>query len=72
VGATPPYFITHNYYTINNLTGRNVGIYMKEATVSSANFPLSQGDCHPGIPIISFNHLSRPQNTLAISFQLDL
>jgi hypothetical protein len=49
-----------------------MGICMKEATVSSANFPLSQGDCHSGIPIISFNHLSRPQNPFAISFQLDL
>ena len=45
---------------------------MKETSVSSANLPLSQGDCHPAVPIISFNHLSRPQITFAIFFQIEV
>jgi hypothetical protein len=64
--------LTDWFFIAINLTGRNAGIYTKEAPVSSGNLPLSQGDCHPALPIISFHHLSRPHIAFAISFHLDL
>lgn len=72
VRAAQQKMVTKWFYTTIHRPGRNAGIYTKEASVSSANLPLSQGDCHTVIPIIPFNHLSRPQITFAIIFQIEV
>jgi hypothetical protein len=72
VRAAQQKLLTLWYYITIHQRGRNAGIYTKETSVSSANLPLLQGDCHPALPIISFNHLSLPQITFAIFFQIEV